>query len=276
MGVSTVNQINNLINSSYLKDWGGKALLILFIIIIARIGLSVINALIERTLKDDGGRTRTLKGILKSVTRYGIYFIVIITVLDELNIPIAAVLSAAGIVGLAVGFGAQSLVRDVIAGFFIILEDQFSVGDYIETEGVGGVVEDVGLRITKLRDWDGRLHIIPNGKITIITNHNRGSMRAMVEVGVDYEEDINRTLKVIQEVADEVAKDYDSIINEGPTVLGISKIGDAGIVIRTVAKTKPHEQWKVEMELRRRIKEAFDREGIRVSPPAFVYPKIQA
>ncbi|MBZ4655031.1 MAG: MscS Mechanosensitive ion channel [Peptococcaceae bacterium] len=263
-----------------LKLWGTKALMILLILVVARIVMSLGYLLIERVFRVqyipgkisfDERKKNTLKALLKSVLRYAIYFIAAITILDELNVPVTAVLSAAGILGLAVGFGAQNLVRDVITGFFILFEDQFSVGEYIETAGVGGIVEEVGLRATKLRDWGGQLHIIPNGEITKVTNHNRGSMRALVEVGIAYEEDINHALKVLGEIAKDMARDYAQVITEGPDVLGIVNFGQSEVLIRIIAKTKPMEQWAVEREMRRRIKETFDKEGIEIPYPRRVY-----
>lgn len=268
--------LKNIINGIELRAAGSKAALILVILLTAKTGVSVAYVLIDRLFQVrvipgkvhfDERRSSTLKAILKSIIRYLVYFIAIITILDELDVPITAVLSAAGILGLAVGFGAQNLVRDVITGFFIIFEDQFSVGDYIETEGIGGIVEEIGLRITKLRDWGGQLHIIPNGKITTVTNHSRGNMRALVEVEVAYEEDVNKALSVLTQIAAEMAADFPGIIREGPTVLGVRALGESGVLIRIVAKTVPMEQWGIEMELRRRIKETFDREGIEIPYP---------
>ena len=263
-----------------LRTWTVKILLIILTLILVRVVLSLGYLIIARAFKVrvkpgkfavDEKRANTLQTILKSVMSYIVYFIAAITILDALTVPIAAVLSAAGILGLAVGFGAQNLVKDVITGFFILFEDQFAVGEYIETEGVGGIVEDVGLRITKLRDWGGQLHIIPNGKITMVTNHNRGNMRALVEVGVTYEEDINKVLEVLNGVTAQMATEYQEVIAEGPKVQGIWKLGDSEVVIRIVARTKPMEQWGVEMELRRRIKEAFEREGIEAPYPRRIY-----
>lgn len=268
--------VSEYLNVATLKLWGGRILFIFLILLLTKVALSLTSVLVERAFRLPGTslnqkRAETLKAILKSIFRYAIYFIAIVTILDKLKVPITAVLSAAGILGLAVGFGAQNLVRDVITGFFILFEDQFSVGEYIQTEDVGGVVEEVGLRVTKLRDWGGELHIIPNGQITMVTNHNRGSMRALVEVGVAYEEDIDHVLHVLEEVASGIRKDYAELITEGPKVLGIWKFGESEVIIRIVTKTKPMEQWGIEMELRKRIKEAFEKEGIEIPYPRRVY-----
>lgn len=276
--VKKMFDINELLNISDLKTIVVKILFVLLILVLARLGLALGYVLVERTFRlrvgrvgFDERRANTLKTILRSVLQYAVYFIAAITIMDELNIPIAAVLSAAGILGLAVGFGAQNLVRDVITGFFILFEDQFAVGEYIEIEGLGGYVEEVGLRITKLRDFGGQLHIVPNGKITMVTNHHRGNLRALVEVRVAYEEDINKVLQVLDKITEKMARDYVHIIMEGPQVLGVWNLGESDMVIRIVARTKPMEQWGVEMELRRRIKETFDKEGIEIPYPRRVH-----
>lgn len=168
--------------------------------------------------------------------------------------------------GLAVGFGAQSLVKDILTGFFILFEDQFSVGDYIQTAGVSGVVEEVGLRVTKLRDFSGELHIIPNGTVDKVTNHNRGNMRAMVDISVAYEEDPDMVRRVLDEVAAEMEGSIPTIV-EGPRALGIVDLTDAAVVFRVWAKTLPMEQWAVEREMRRRIKLAFDLQNIEIPYP---------
>ena len=211
-------------------------------------------------------RMQTLGTLIRSVARYIIYFIAGIMILEELGIKTSSLLAGAGIVGLAVGFGAQNLVRDIISGFFIIFEHQFSVGDYIDAAGVSGKVEEVGLRMTKLRDWGGELHIIPNGEITRVTNYARGSMRALVEVGVAYEEDLDRVMEVMRQVCQEIAEDF-PVITDGPTVLGVVSLGESEVLIRVVAHTLAFEQWGVERELRKRFKQTFDREGIEIPYP---------
>ncbi len=271
VNTSTIFNINDL------KIISGKLLMIILILIAMQLIIWLGSKLINRAFLSpgisgrvsfDAGRAKTLKSILISIMRYTVYFLAAITILDELNVPITAVLSAAGILGLAVGFGAQNLVRDVITGFFILLENQFSIGEYIETDGgIGGIVEELGLRVTKLRDWGGQLHIIPNGKITMVTNHNRGSMRALVEVEAAYEENVDRVIGVLTRIADSMAKDFADIITEGPKVLGIWSLGESGVLFRIVARTRPMEQWGIETELRRRIMVVFHEEGIEIPYP---------
>ena len=266
-----------MIDTIDFKTMSGRLLVIIFVIVAMKFVLWLGFKLIERAFRSPGitgkvnydeGRAKTLKTILISIMRYTVYFLAIITILDELNVPITAVLSAAGILGLAVGFGAQNLVRDVITGFFILLENQYSIGEYIQTDGgTGGFVEELGLRVTKLRDWGGQLHIIPNGKITMVTNHNRGNMRALVEVEVAYEENVDRVISVLKRIAEGMAKDYEDIIREGPKVLGVWALGESGVLYRIVTRTKPMEQWGIETEMRRRIKIVFDEEKIEIPYP---------
>jgi moderate conductance mechanosensitive channel len=238
--------------------------------VLLRIGYTLIDRLAGRlraaavyTVEEK--RVATLATLARSVVRYALNFIAATTVLSAFGINTASILAGAGIVGLAVGFGAQSLVRDVITGFFLILENQFSVGEYLTAGGVSGIVEEIGLRTTRLRDFSGELHTIPNGEIKITTNHSRGSIRAVVDVAVPYEEDLSRVLQVLQQVADEARLDLKERLREGPEILGVHSLGPSDMVVRITARTAPLGQWALERELRRRIKEAFDREAIEIA-----------
>jgi len=237
-----------------------------------KIGDFIINKIFRprEKLYFDERRVNTLRTLLRSVLRYAAYFILAFMILDNVtNGNIKGFLAGAGIIGVALGFGAQNLVKDVITGFFILFENQYAVGEYV-TIGNGnlsGFVEEMELRVTKLRDWGGEVHFIPNGQVTTVTNFSRGSMRALVEVGIAYEEDIDRALTVMKKVAAEIAVDLKEVIVEGPDVLGVVALGPSEVVIRSVAKTQPMEQWAVEREMRKRYKEAFDREGIEIPYP---------
>ena len=259
-----------------LENYSGIIIFILRVVILVivgkllmRLGYVLISNLFnadKARFKMESRKAKTLDVLLKSVLRYAIYFLIGIAIIDALGVPTTSIIASAGIVGLAVGFGAQGLVRDVLTGFFILFEDQFSVGDYVETAGLAGVVEEVGLRVTKLRDFSGVLHIIPNGAIDKVTNHNRGNMRAMIDVSVAYEEDPDRVRSVLDAVANDMAADTPTIV-EGPRVLGIADLAHSAVVFRLWARTLPMEQWGVERELRRRVKLAFDREGIEIPYP---------
>lgn len=213
-------------------------------------------------------RAQTLTSLLKSVLIYAVYFVAAMSII-ELFVPNAAktVLAGAGILGLAVGFGAQNLVRDIITGFFILFEDQYAVGEYVTLAGVTGIVEELGLRVTKLREFGGQLHIIPNGKIDMVTNFNRGGMQAVVEIGISYEENVDRAISVLKNMCTEFAQQWQEDLMEGPDVLGVVRFGESDVVIRLTAKTKPMRQWEIERQLRKKIKDVFDQEGIEIPYP---------
>ena len=244
-------------------------ILIIFAKLLMRLGNALISNIFnvdKSHLKMESRKARTLDALLKSVLRYTVYFLVGLAVIDALGVPTSSIIASAGIVGLAVGFGAQGLIKDVLTGFFILFEDQFSVGDYIDTAGVSGSVEEVGLRVTKLRDFSGVLHIIPNGSIDKVTNYNRGNMRAMIDVSVAYEADADVARSVMDGVVAEMAADMPEIM-EGPKVLGITNLSESGVTFTILARTLPMQQWGVEREMRRRIKLALDREGIEIPYP---------
>lgn len=269
--------------SNYLKDDKGdlniygKLLKILVITILIKIVISMINRIIDRALRNRKGahasvgdrRANTLGQMLKSLVKNLLYFIGIVMILDMFNINTTSILATAGIGGLAIGFGAQSLVKDIITGFFILLEDQYAVGDYIKIESFEGIVEELGVRVTKLRDFSGELHIIPNGNIQIVTNKTRGAMRALVKISIAYEENVDRVIQVLERVCGELKTTNESIV-DGPTILGVTNLGESEVSITIVAKTKPMDQWSVEREIRKKVKEAFDKEKIEIPYPRMV------
>jgi small conductance mechanosensitive channel len=255
----------------------GKVLKILLIILVIRIVVSLTNKLIDRALKNKKGtnifvnnkRANTIGEVLKKIVKYVLYFIGIMMVLDMFNINTTSILATAGIGGLAIGFGAQSLVKDIITGFFILIEDQYAVGDYIRIESLEGIVEELGLRVTKLRDFSGDLHVIPNGTVQVVTNKSRGAMRALVKVFIAYEEDIERVSKIFESLCEDIKSNNDALL-DGPSILGITDLGESNISITIVAKTKPMEQWSVEREIRKKVKEAFHKENIKTPYPGRV------
>ncbi len=253
----------------------GTVLKIVGTLVVAKVAMHWTGFVIGRVFAPNGKQTplqaqkaKTLSGLLKSLARYIVYFIAGLTILGIFEVPTTSIIASAGIVGLAVGFGAQGLVRDVLTGFFILFEDQYAVGDYIAAAGVTGTVEEIGLRITTLRDFGGELHTIPNGSIERVTNHSRGRMRAMVDISVADEEKLDKVMKLLDEVCRQVRDEMQTVILDGPDVLGVVAFGPCEMVIRILARTTPMQQWAVERVLRRRIKEAFDREGV-----SFPHPK---
>jgi len=249
-------------------SWGARVFAVLLIIVLARFalrfGYSFIEKLLTPSLMIPESKAKTLAPLLKSVWRYTVYALTAVTVVSRLQImDIGPILAGAGIVGLAVGFGAQNLVRDVISGFFLMLEDQFSVGDFISVGSFSGEVEELGLRITKIRDFSGEVHIIPNGKIEAVTNRTRGNMRAMIDVRVSHEEDIDQVLALLEELMREYAQGDPNVV-EGPTVLGVTDLADVFVQIGIIAHTVAMTQWQVERDIRRAIKKKFDEKGIEL------------
>lgn len=210
-------------------------------------------------------RGRTLAQLIRYVGRVAV---VAVALLMSVNVfvDIGPLLAGAGILGLAISFGAQSLVKDVISGFFILIENQFSVGDVIEAGGKTGTVEKMSLRLVTLRDQEGRLHMVPNGEIKVVSNMTRGWSRAVVDVGVAYEEDVDRALAVIGHEARGLAQDpaWAPLFDGEPEVVGVNELGDSAVVIRTLLRTQPGKQWLVAREFRRRIKVRFQREELEI------------
>ena len=215
-------------------------------------------------------RTKTLVGVFMTAGKISIGIIIIFMILSELDIPIGPALASLGIVGVAVGFGAQWLIRDLIAGTFILMENQYRVGDVIRVAGVAGGVEEVSLRKTVLRDLDGIVHNVPNGEIRVASNFTRHWSRAHLNISVAYKEDLDRVMAIIRKTWEEIAADPDwgsFLISKTPWLLRVDAFGDSGIVIKVVGETQPIKQWDVMGELRRRIKKTFDEEGIEIPWP---------
>ena len=213
-------------------------------------------------------RGQTISQLLRSVGRLLVISIALLLTFNVF-IDIGPILAGAGILGLAVSFGAQSLVKDFLSGFFILFENQFAIGDVIEAGGKSGTVEKMTLRVVILRDIKGTIHIVPNSEIKVVSNMTRGWSRAVVDVGVTYEEDIDRALAVVRDEAAQFSTDKNwGAQLDGPLeVPGIESLGDSAVVIRTLIKTQPGSQWTVAREFRRRLKKRLDREGISIPYP---------
>ena len=217
-------------------------------------------------------RAETMSSVLRSVTTGVLLSVALLMALDVIGLPIGPLLASAGIVGVALGFGAQTLVKDFLSGIFLILEDQYGVGDLVDT-GLGstGTVEAVGLRVTRLRDATGVVWYVRNGEILQVGNHSQGWSTGIVDVAVAYSEDVNRVQQLIGAVAEEMADDEEwaDKLLETPRAAGVESITGSSVTIRVIAKCAPNEHWGVQRELRERIKAAFDREGVTVPPPVF-------
>lgn len=250
---------------------------ITLVIIIGRIVVKVAqkaltHMMIEREaspLKFDMRRTKTIGVLLNNVVTYTVNFIIILLVLNQIGINMAPVLAGAGVIGLAIGFGAQSLVKDVITGFFIIFEDQFGVGDVIQTGAFKGTVEEIGLRVTRLRSWTGEVHIIPNGSIQQVTNFSVYNSIAVVDMPVAYEEDVDRTMEVLKKTVQNTYEQLENV-TKMPEVLGIQMLGPSDVVIRVIAECKPNTHAMVERELKKQFKLAMESSGIEIPYPKLV------
>jgi small conductance mechanosensitive channel len=211
-------------------------------------------------------RAKTMGDLLKSVVTGVIVAVFGTMILSQLGVNIAPIIASAGIIGIALGFGAQSLVKDFLSGVFMIFEDQYGVGDVVDLGEATGTVEAVSLRVTRLRDLDGTVWYVPNGEILRVGNKSQNWSRAVVDVGVGYDEDIARAKRVLAEVARELWEDeeYRSVIIEQPEVTGVEALTPDAITLRVLVKTAPMEQWAIARELRQRIKARFDHEGIEI------------
>jgi len=221
--------------------------------------------------KDDEFKKRadTLSSIIRYLVSIGIIIIVAIMILGELGVEIGPILAAAGIIGLAVGFGAQHLVQDIISGFFILLEDQIRVGDVVQIADKGGLVEKITLRMIILRDAAGNVHYVRNGQINVITNMIKEYSRYVFEVGVAYREDIDEVIEVIKEVDEALRSDpeYKDDILESIEIMGLDKFADSALIIKARTKTKPIKQWRVGRAFNRLLKKKFDERNIEIPFP---------
>lgn len=219
--------------------------------------VETIFARIQSKSKGTDNRTKTLESLTKNIISYIYSFILIVTILELFDIKVTAILAGAGIVGLAVGFGAQGLVSDIVTGFFILLERQIDVGDEVTIGLVKGTVEVVGLKTLQVRDYDGSLHFIPNRQIATVSNHSRGTMRALVEIKLTQDDNFELITMVIQDICRKMAEENEDIVL-GPDILGIQDIGISDFTIRIVARTANGQQGYVERVLRQQIKLAID------------------
>ncbi|AXH95923.1 mechanosensitive ion channel family protein [Ornithinimicrobium avium] len=210
-------------------------------------------------------RALTMGSLLRSIATFVIGTIALLTVMAELGVPLAPLLTSAGIGGVALGFGAQSLVKDFLSGIFMIIEDQYGVGDVVDTGEAVGTVEEVSLRVTRLRDASGVVWFIRNGEIVRIGNKSQGWAMATIDVPVAYDEEPRRVLPILEQVVAKVAQDPDwsDRLLETPSVAGVESVTGGTMTLRVFAKTRPGEQYAIPREIRERAKEAFDRAGVR-------------
>ncbi len=256
----------------------GKTVLRLIIITCMAVIINKVGRrIIERTFKErrhspiqlSNRREQTLSKLLKNVLVYLLSFIVIVMILDTFGVPVSTLLAGAGVAGLAIGFGAQSLVKDVISGFFIIFEDQFSVGDYILINNLEGTVEEIGLRTTKVQSWTGEQHIIPNGDISMVTNYSIHNGISVVEINVPYENDIKQVEILLDEIIAGLPNKYEEFVGI-PEINGVTNLELSNFVIRVIAETLPGSQWAGERIIRKEVKDQLFQEGIEIPSPRIV------
>ena len=251
---------------------------ILLIITIAWIAVSVLQRALRVVRmriasrlddRDAARRADTIGRVFRYIVTVGVGAVATMLVLSELGISLAPILGAAGVVGLAVGFGAQSLVKDYFAGFFILFEDQIRTGDVVRVGDHGGLVEEITLRHLRLRDYDGNVHFVPNGTITTVVNMSRTFAQSVMDVRVAYRENVDEVYAVMREVARELRADeaFATRILDDLEIAGVDKLDASAVVIRCRFKTAPLEQWSVRREYQRRLKQAFDAHGIEIPFP---------
>ena len=267
-------------------DWllthGLRILLILLLAFVADLALRVlvprvIRPTVTRQMKDKPEeeieqRSHTIVAVLRGSGRFVLAVWALFTILPEAGVNVTPILASVGIAGIAVGFGAQSLVKDVLSGLFILAENQYSKGDVVTVAGISGQVEEVGLRRTVLRDLDGTMHHVPNGQIAVASNLTQEWSRVNLNVSVAYGEDLDKVFEVINRVGHELAADaeFGPLILKAPQVLRLDAFGESGIAIKILGDTEPIRQWEVMGELRKRLIRAFLEEGIRVPFPPHV------
>ncbi|OHR73167.1 mechanosensitive ion channel protein MscS [Bacillus sp. HMSC76G11] len=267
----------SLLNEDLWLDFGQGLLKIIGIMILSTILIRVGNVVIGKIfmlrtkspLRISERRENTLVKLLDNVLTYLVYFVALLMILETLSFDVKALLAGAGIVGLAVGFGAQNLVRDIITGFFIIFEDQFSVGDMIRVGQFEGTVEEIGLRTTKIKSWTGEINILPNGNITEVTNFSVNNSVAFVDVSIAYEGDIPKAERVIEDLLLELPDKYDEMVAP-PELLGVQNLGPSEVVLRVVSEVLPMKHFHISRVLRKEIKMRLDEHGIEIPFPRMV------
>ena len=218
-------------------------------------------------LQVDEKRTDTIYKLVNNIIAYLGFFIGVITILDIVGVPVASLLAGAGIFGLIIGLGSQSLVKDLISGFFIIFEDYYSVGDLVIIEDKRGIVEEIGLKSTKLKGWGGEVYSIPNGTVQTVTNYTRNPIKAVIEVGIAYEENIQNAIRVIEEACQKVYEEKQEFLIGVPEVQGVQDLANSSVNLRVIAEATDMQQWNIERLLRQRIKEEFDQQGVEIPYP---------
>ncbi|MDD3629177.1 MAG: mechanosensitive ion channel family protein [Actinomycetota bacterium] len=268
------------IAENFLNNWPSIVIIIvilLVVIIVIRVATRRIKKLIDKNINDEKihikKRTYTLTSVISNFIIVISTVVALIMIADQVGIPIAGLLAGAGVLGIIIGFGTQSLMKDLINGIFILVEQWYQVDDTITVGDISGTVEKFNLRTTAIRDLEGTLHFIPNGEIKILSNRSYTWARAVININVNYDENIDRVIKVLEEVFDEFMKDkkYRRSIIERPSILGdggVSELGNSAVILTIICTVKAGEQWTIGRQLRKRIKDKFDLVGIEIPYPS--------
>ncbi len=279
--MTLLERLSKLIDPTTTTDWLASKGLDILVIILLAVGAYYLLTFVTRKLtrrmqqldeEEDSQfdlRIETLRRLVNTTATVIIVTVALVTILSEIGIDVGPLLASVGVASLALGLGAQSLVKDAISGFFITAEGQYQVGDVIELQGVAGTVEDLTLRSTQIRDLQGFLHFVPNGEIRIVTNRTRDWSRALIDLGIGYDDDVALAERTLQEIADLARQDpvVGPVLLEEPTVTGIEGLEDWQVRLRVMVKTLPNEQWGVQRFYRQKIKELFPERGLTLPSP---------
>lgn len=266
-----MDQISTILDNVILQKVIKIVITLIVILITIKLGDFIIDKFIQRQIKSnakfsmDTKKAKTVGAILKSILKYTTYFIGGSAILS--NFFNGLTVGAAGVGGVAIlGLGAQGLIKDIINGFFILFEDQYGVGEHVTLGKFSGIVENIGIRSTVIRDFNGDVHVITNGSIVEVTNHSRGNIRFLVDILIPYEEDADKAIKAISKVTENF-KNQNIDVTEPVEILGITSLNQSSVTIRVIGKSKPLTQWAMENKLRKEIKEALEDEGIKAPYP---------
>lgn len=274
-----INTLSGGFIQNFLDNWIDIAIIIgalVVLIIIVSISRSRLRRFFEKKIPEDKmlmrKRTFTFNSVVSNLIIVIAFIAAALVIAEQLGISVTPLLAGAGVAGIVIGFGAQSLIKDLINGVFILLEQWYQVDDVVSVGDITGSVERFNLRTTVIRDIEGTVHYIPNGEITVLGNRTHLWSRAVVEVGVHYDEDTGRIVEVLEEIFDDIMADkkYKKMILERPKILGddgISELGDSAIIFKLICKVKPGEQWNIGRQIRKRIKDKFDEVGIEIPYP---------
>lgn len=282
--ITTESEKINIVNyDTLLQDVGTwlmtSGVRIFIILILTLLAVKGIQILVDQVFgrlfknhKDDAEiqkRADTLKSVTRNIGIISLVMLAVMMVLSELGVKIGPILTAAGVVGVAVGFGAQTLIKDLINGFFILLDDQIRVGDVVDIAGQSGLVECVTLRMTTLRDVAGNVHFVRNGEITVVTNMTKEWSRYVFDIGVAYRENVDEVIEIIKSVDEDMRRDpvFKNDILEPIEILGLDQFADSAMIIKARTKTRPMRQWAVGREFNHRLKKVFDQRGIEIPFP---------